>query len=144
MHQPRADTAVRPYAEFFIGGFRDLTRRSSEGEAIVRAASPERRYRIGHPPMREGVAAYLYRIVINICISIRHPPAAGGHGGPPLRGICHRNGGRIDRVAVWSARQLIVRNPRNGDTESEIHTRNLGDSHEKGQAWKPAPTEVYR
>ena len=42
-------------------------------------------------------------------MAIWYPPTAGGHGGPPLRGIWHRNAEVIDGDAVWLANhQMIV------------------------------------
>ena len=50
-----------------------------------------------------------YRGGFVIRIAIGHRKAAGGHGGPPLRGIWHRNAEVIDGDAVWLANhQMIV------------------------------------
>ncbi len=57
---PRADTAVRPYAEFVIGTPSGLTAAQFVGEELDRPKSSERRYRNAHPAAREGVAALPY------------------------------------------------------------------------------------
>jgi len=85
-------------------------------------ASPAQNYRIGYPAAREGVAALPYTEFVEytfigenvqsgkegtgfvIWIAIGNPETAGGHSGPPLRGVCHRNAGWVERSAVWMAR----------------------------------------